>query len=92
MSRSIWKGPFINKSLLKFDPLINKNKKIWERQSVIGSNLIGSNVFIYNGKDFKKLQITREKVGYKFGEFSFTRKKSQKKEKVQSKKKPTAKK
>jgi len=35
--------------------------------------LIGKNVFIYNGKVFKKVSITREKVGYKFGDFCSTR-------------------
>jgi ribosomal protein S19 len=29
---------------------------------------------VHNGKEFKKIFITREKIGFKFGEFSFTKK------------------
>jgi len=29
---------------------------------------------VHNGKEFKNVVVTREKLGYKFGEFSFTRK------------------
>lgn len=87
MSRSIWKGPFISRKLLNFKLLTNKKIKIWDRCSVISSDFIGSYVLVHNGKDFKNLQITREKVGYKFGEFAFTRRKSSRKEKPQLKKK-----
>lgn len=72
MSRAIWKGPFI-------DPIFFKSKKqklnhkIWSRSSVVPASLIGETVFIHNGKEFKRVSITREKVGFKFGEFSFTR-------------------
>ena len=68
MSRSYWKGPFIEKSLLK-----KKIKKIWSRKSVIPSTLIGCYINVYNGKNFKKIFITREKVGFKFGDFCKTR-------------------
>jgi small subunit ribosomal protein S19 len=71
MSRSSWKGPFIDKSLLI--NVINNNKKIYSRRSIITSNFIGKSVLVYNGKLFKKIFITREKIGFKFGEFCFTR-------------------
>jgi len=71
MSRSIWKGPFLDNYF--FDKNLKKNNKIWSRRSVIPSFLIGKMVFIYNGKIFKKIFINREKVGYKFGEFCTTR-------------------
>jgi ribosomal protein S19 len=35
--------------------------------------LIGKRVLIHNGKDYKYILITREKVGYKFGDFCLTR-------------------
>jgi len=71
MSRSKWKNVFISIKLKK----INKEKKIivWSRASVIPESFINKNVFVYNGKIFKKLLITREKVGFKFGEFIFTK-------------------
>jgi len=72
MSRSIWKGPFLDNSLFK-NLLTNKNKKIWSRRSIISAGMIGTNVLIYNGKLFKRLLITREHVGFKFGTFALTR-------------------
>ncbi len=74
MSRSKWKGNFIDQSILKVKDTSKKQLKLWSRRSVIPSFLIGSTVLIYNGKEFKKVVITREKVGYKFGEFCTTRK------------------
>jgi small subunit ribosomal protein S19 len=71
MSRSKWKGHFVDTSLNRVN---KKNLKIWSRRSTIPFSLIGSYVLIHNGKDFKKVYITREKVGFKFGEFAFTRK------------------
>ena len=68
MARAKWKLNFVNKNLTK------KNlKKVWNRNSVIGSNLINKAISIYNGKEFKNLLITREHIGYKFGEFIITR-------------------
>lgn len=70
MSRSQWKGPVLNKSLIK-----KKIKnKIWSRNCTIPFFLLGFSVFVHSGKDFRKIFITREKVGYKFGEFVLTRK------------------
>lgn len=69
MSRSIWKGPFLDNFLF----FKKKKNKIWSRRSVIPSYLIGKMVLIHNGKIFKKIFINREKVGYKFGEFCNTR-------------------
>lgn len=70
MSRSKWKGNFIDLSLLNNQ---TTKKKTWNRDAVISSNLIGKKVFVYNGKFHKAINITREKIGFKFGEFSFTR-------------------
>ena len=55
---------------------IKKKKKlrIWSRSSIVPAFLIGSNVFIHFGNGFKKVLITREKVGFKFGSFAKTRK------------------
>jgi small subunit ribosomal protein S19 len=76
MRRSKWKGNFIDKSILKLSNINQKKKqlKIWSRRSVIPAFLVGANVLIYSGKEFKKIKITREKVGFKFGEFCTTRK------------------
>jgi len=72
MSRSKWKGPFIEKFLIK---TIKANIKIWSRASIISKKYIGKFVHIHSGlKKFQKILISREKVGFKFGEFANTRK------------------
>ncbi len=73
MSRSKWKGNFIDQAILKTTQNSKKQIKVWSRRSVIPSFLVGSTVLVYNGKEFKKIIITREKVGFKFGEFCTTR-------------------
>lgn len=72
MSRSIWKGPFLDKSLFT-NLLDKKSKKIWSRRSIISTGMIGTYVLIHNGKIFKRVLITRDHVGFKYGSFSVTR-------------------
>jgi len=75
MGRSLWKGPFVDSSILRENhKKSKKNFKIWSRDSVIPEFLLGQTVLVHNGKEFKNVVVTREKLGYKFGEFSFTRK------------------
>lgn len=50
------------------------NKKIWSRRSTILPEFVDSFVRIYNGKTHVRCKITEGKVGHKFGEFAFTRK------------------
>lgn len=73
MSRSKWKGPYIHLNFLKKKFLKNKLNKVWSRDSIILSKFISYKFLIHSGKIFKNLSITREKVGYKFGEFCTTR-------------------
>ena len=74
MTRAKWKGPFIDKKLLKINNL-KSNFFVRSRRSVIPSSFIGKSVQIYNGKNFKKVYITSEKIGFKFGEFAISRQK-----------------
>ena len=73
MSRSKWKQPFIKVSVIK-DIFFKKTKKIFSKASTIPSILLYQTVQVYNGKVFKAITITREKIGFKFGEFVNTRK------------------
>jgi small subunit ribosomal protein S19 len=82
MSRSKWKGPYIHFKFLKKKILENKLIKVWSRDSVILSTFINYKFLIYNGKIFKNFFITREKIGYKFGEFCTTRAKYHHKNKL----------
>jgi len=72
MSRSIWKGLHIANTLLK--ARVKKGVlKIRSRNSAIPASLIGKTVLVYTGRTFQKVIITRDKVGFKFGEFALTR-------------------
>lgn len=76
MSRSKWKGPFINIKL--FDDINNNSQnliKTVSRHSEIIPGFIGLDFDVYNGKTFLKVKVTEEMVGFKFGEFTPTRKK-----------------
>ena len=78
MSRSVWKGPFVDPSLLKkVEKLKSQNKptpiKTWSRKSTIIPEFIGISFLIYNGKKFIPIKISEEMVGHKLGEFSPTR-------------------
>lgn len=78
MSRSVWKGPFVDPSLIK---LVEKQKnkgtttpiKTWSRKSTIIPEFIGISFLIHNGKKFIPIKISEEMVGHKLGEFSPTR-------------------
>lgn len=87
MNRSIWKGPFIDYSLIKrMQKNTNlkgssKRLKVWSRRSLIIPEFVGYNFDIYNGYKIIRLFITEDMIGHKFGEFSSTRKKCEHKKK-----------
>ena len=78
MARAVWKGPFVEESLIK---KVEKQKnetnkkpiKTWSRKSTIIPDFIGISFLIYNGKKFIPIKISEEMVGHKLGEFSPTR-------------------
>ena len=47
--------------------------KIWKRSKKICTNFLDRYVLIHNGKDFKRFFVKREHIGFKFGEFCFTK-------------------
>ena len=78
MSRSVWKGPFVDPSLIKkvekLKTQINPTPiKTWSRKSTIIPEFVGISFLIYNGKKFIPIKISEEMVGHKLGEFSPTR-------------------
>tara|TARA_B100000959_G_C14786759_1_gene543832 strand:- start:331 stop:723 length:393 start_codon:yes stop_codon:yes gene_type:complete len=78
MSRSVWKGPFVDPSLIKkVEQLKTKSNpapiKTWSRKSTIIPEFVGISFLIYNGKKFIPIKISEEMVGHKLGEFSPTR-------------------
>ena len=78
MSRSVWKGPFVDPSLLKkVEKLKDQSNrqpiKTWSRKSTIIPEFVGYSFLIYNGKKFIPITISEDMVGHKFGEFAPTR-------------------
>lgn len=65
MSRSKWKGPYIN---------IIKNKKV-HRSCEITPSFLEQTFLVHDGKSFNEVIVTEDMIGHKFGEFSFTRNK-----------------
>ena len=78
MARSVWKGPFVEESLIKKaekqkNETNKKPIKTWSRKSTIIPDFIGLSFLIYNGKKFIPLTVSEDMVGHKFGEFAPTR-------------------
>ena len=78
MARSVWKGPFVDPSLIKkVEKMKNQTNKTpiktWSRKSTIIPEFVGTSFLIYNGKKFIPIKISEEMVGHKLGEFSPTR-------------------
>lgn len=79
LNRSSWKILIFDYFLLK-KCLINNQKKfkrtlyIKNRAGLIFPQYIGHRFKIYNGKVYITLIIKEEMIGFKFGEFAFTRK------------------
>ena len=78
MSRSVKKGPFIEKSLYK--KVIEASKagdkkvlKTFSRCSTIIPEMVGLTLSVYNGKSWVRVYVTENLVGHKLGEFSPTR-------------------
>ena len=78
MARAVWKGPFVDPSLIKkVEKLKNQTNKTpiktWSRKSTIIPEFVGYSFLIHNGKKFISIKISEEMVGHKLGEFSPTR-------------------
>nr|YP_010937710.1 ribosomal protein S19 [Palisada intermedia]WKW95753.1 ribosomal protein S19 [Palisada intermedia] len=78
MSRSLFKGPYIDYKLLnKINKLNKQNKKetirTWSRSSTIIPNMIGHTIAVYNGKQHFPVFISEQMIGHKLGEFVPTR-------------------
>ncbi|MDA0676171.1 MAG: 30S ribosomal protein S19 [Proteobacteria bacterium] len=78
MSRSVWKGPFVDGYLLKKAEVARAATrssviKIWSRRSTILPQFVGLTFGVYNGHKFIPVLVTEDMIGHKFGEFSPTR-------------------
>ncbi len=78
MGRSLKKGPFADKELLKkVETAVKSNdKKIiktWSRRSTIFPQMVGLTIAVHDGRKHVPVYITEDMVGHKLGEFVSTR-------------------
>ncbi len=78
MSRSVWKGPFVDGYLLTKAEKVrasgrNEVIKTWSRRSTILPQFVGLTFGVYNGKKFIPVLVTENMIGHKMGEFAPTR-------------------
>lgn len=78
MTRSLYKGPFIQYKLIKKISQLNEKKvkatiKTWSRSSTIMPEMIGHTLAVHNGKQHFPVFVSDQMVGHKLGEFVTTR-------------------
>ncbi len=78
MGRSIKKGPYIDEKLMKkvMQQKAGSNRdgiKTWARACQIPPEFVGHTFMVHNGKNFIKVLVSENMVGYRLGEFSPTR-------------------
>jgi small subunit ribosomal protein S19 len=78
MTRSVWKGPFVDGYLLrKADAVSSAGRKdvikTWSRRSTIMPQFVGLTFGVYNGQKHVPVTVSEDMVGHKLGEFSPTR-------------------
>jgi small subunit ribosomal protein S19 len=78
VTRSVWKGPFFDKFLLKkAETALQSTRKdvikTWSRRSTILPQFVGLTFGVHNGKKFVPVFVTENMVGHKLGEFAPTR-------------------
>ena len=78
MSRSVWKGPFVDRHLLKKVEKFRAGDikgviKTWSRRSTILPQMVGITFGVHNGNKFIPVLVTDNMIGHKLGEFSPTR-------------------
>ena len=78
MARSVWKGPFVDATIIKKAEKVSASGrkdviKIWSRRSTILPQFVGLTFGVYNGHKFIPVSVSENMVGHKFGEFSPTR-------------------
>ena len=78
MSRSVWKGPFVDAYVLKKAEAARASGrhdviKIWSRRSTILPQFVGLTFRVFNGHKHIPVNVSEDMIGQKFGEYSPTR-------------------
>ena len=78
MSRSLYKGPYVDEKLLK---KIEGKKpgeggviRTWSRDALIAPEMVGFTFGVHNGKEHTPVTPSEEMVGHRLGEFAPTKK------------------
>jgi small subunit ribosomal protein S19 len=78
MARSLKKGPFVDKHLMKkVEGMTSSGQKraikTWSRRSTILPEFVGHTFTVHNGRKFIPVFVTENMVDHKLGEFASTR-------------------
>jgi len=78
VTRSVWKGPFVDGYLLKKAETTRASGrkeviKTWSRRSTILPQFLGLTFGVHNGHKFIPVMVNEDMVGHKLGEFAPTR-------------------
>ena len=78
MTRSVWKGPFVDMTLIKKAEKVSESGrkeiiKTWSRRSTISPLFVGHTFAVHNGNKFIPVFVSENMVGHKLGEFAPTR-------------------
>lgn len=78
MSRSVKKGPYIDKNILKKVTEMNQKRekkvvKTWARSCTIFPEMVGHTFAVHDGRKHVPVYVTEDMVGHKLGEFAPTR-------------------
>ncbi len=66
----------VSKFVKRCEKYSQKNKPIRThlREMVVVPNMVGKTIFVHNGKEYQKIDISDQMLGHRLGEFSQTRK------------------
>jgi len=78
MTRSVWKGPFVDGYLLKKAEKVRAGGrseviKTWSRRSTVLPQFVGLIFGVHNGHKHVPVTVSEDMIGHKLGEFSPTR-------------------
>jgi small subunit ribosomal protein S19 len=78
LSRSVWKGPFVDHYLYKKAEAAKASGrkeviKMWSRRSTVVPEFVGLTFGVHNGRKHIPVLVSEDMIGHKFGEFAPTR-------------------
>ncbi len=84
MSRSLWKPVFLHPQVI--EEIASNKILVQNRATILTASRIGRRFDIYNGIRWFPIEVTKDRLGHRLGEFAPTRKRPIPKKKKTSKK------